>query len=134
MSTSSDGSLSSAIQNYSYANNSGIHGLALSPNGKYLYSADDSGNAIWTHAVNETTGKLKVLNRLPGPRDHIDPRHVTVHKSGSYLYAVLEAGNELLEISLDKDTGLPSYTNVSYLLIPSGKFELERIFFTGTYV
>lgn len=121
MSVDSQGAFLSTTQNYTYANNSGIHGLALSPDGKYLYSADDSGNSIWTHAVDKKTGELSIQGRLPGPKNRTDPRHVTVHKSGKYLYTVLEEGNELLELSLDKDSGLPAYTNVSYLLIPNGK-------------
>ncbi|KAI9740616.1 MAG: hypothetical protein M1834_005197 [Cirrosporium novae-zelandiae] len=118
MSVSSTGALSTVIQNYTYTSTSGVHGLALSPNSKYLYSADDSGNAIWTHRVNNETGTLTFLSKLSGPTTGADPRHVATHPSGTHLYAILEGTNQLAVYSLSQSTGLPTNTTKTYSLIP----------------
>lgn len=113
------GSLASIVQNVSYTNDSGVHGLALSPAGTFLYSADDSANSIWTHSIDATTGALTLVNQLAAPSDGANPRHAAVHPGGKYLYVVLEEANALAQYSLDADTGVPVYTNVTYPLIPT---------------
>ena len=45
-----------------YASDSGVHCMAVSPDNKDLYSADDTGNAIWTHAV-QPNGSLKYIGK-----------------------------------------------------------------------
>ena len=95
MSVTSNGTLSNVEQDYVHSTSSSVHGLALSPDQQILYSPDDSGNAVWTHCVNQTTGALTYVTKLSGPVTGADPRHVAVHPSGQYMYVVLEGSNEL---------------------------------------
>ncbi|OCL08034.1 3-carboxy-cis,cis-mucoante lactonizing enzyme [Glonium stellatum] len=120
MSVAPNGTLSNVEQDYVYSTSSGVHGLALSPDQRFLYSADDSGNAVWTHRVNQTTGALTYVAKLPGPATGADPRHVAVHPSGKYMYVVLEGSNELGIYEIDVATGIPTFTNTTYPLIPEG--------------
>lgn len=119
MSVDSTGAIDEVVQNYTYLSTSGVHGLAFSPDGSIMYSADDTANSLWTHSVNSTTGEVTELSRISGPASGSDPRHVAVHPNGTYLYAVLEGANALAVYSLDNTTGLPTYTNKTYPLIPS---------------
>ncbi|TVY75964.1 Carboxy-cis,cis-muconate cyclase [Lachnellula suecica] len=120
MSVDENGVLSEVIQDYSYNTSSGVHGMAFDSANDFLYSADDSGNALWTHSVDNTTGELTFVSSVAGPVTGADPRHVTVHPEGQYLYVVLEGANELAQYSIDTTTGIPFFENVTYPLIPSG--------------
>ncbi|KAK6836871.1 hypothetical protein PG987_007366 [Apiospora arundinis] len=54
------GVLQEVVQSWHYArNNSAIHGLALDPDGMTIYSADLSGDAIWSHSLSpDGTGRV----------------------------------------------------------------------------
>lgn len=115
------GVMDEVIQNYTYfANVSGVHGTAFSPGSQYLYSADDLGNALWTHRVNRTTGEVTFLAALAGPSSGSDPRHVTVHPNGKYLYSILEGTSQLAQYTIDQGTGVPTY-DLAYPLILSAQ-------------
>jgi carboxy-cis,cis-muconate cyclase len=120
MSVDENGVLSELIQNYTYATASGVHGMALNKANTFLYSADDSANTLWTHSVDSTTGELTYVASIAGPVTGADPRHVAVHPDGQYLYVILEGANELAQYTIDQSTGIPSFENVTYPLIPSG--------------
>lgn len=120
MSVDENGTLSELIQNYTYKSTSAVHGMAMNSANSILYSADDSGNTLWTHSVDNTTGELTYVASLAGPATGADPRHVAVHPEGQYLYVILEGANELAQYSIDQSTGIPSFQNVTYPLIPSG--------------
>ncbi|KAK2604136.1 hypothetical protein N8I77_007091 [Diaporthe amygdali] len=112
------GALDAVIQNYTYfVNKSGVHGAALSPDSRYLYSADDTGNTLWTHAVDPATGEVAVLANLTGPTPGSDPRHVVVHPKGHYLYVILEGASQLAQYTIDRETGLPAYEDAYSLLL-----------------
>ncbi|RDW94631.1 hypothetical protein BP5796_00394 [Coleophoma crateriformis] len=119
MSVDANGVISGMQQNYTYSSSSGVHGMAFNPANTFLYSSDDSGNALWTHSVDQTTGELTYVANVSGPATGSDPRHVAVHPSGEYLYVILEGVNELAQYSIDNATGIPSFDNVTYPLIPS---------------
>jgi carboxy-cis,cis-muconate cyclase len=109
------------VQNYTYfADVSGVHGTDFSPDSHYLYSADDTGNTLWTHLVNRTTGEVTFLAALAGPSSGSDPRHVTVHPNGKYLYVILEGVSQLAQYRIDQGTGVPTY-DLAYPLILSAQ-------------
>ncbi|KUJ21723.1 3-carboxy-cis,cis-mucoante lactonizing enzyme [Mollisia scopiformis] len=120
ISVDESGVLSELIQNYTYKSTSAVHGLAMNTQNTFLYSADDSGNTLWTHSVDNTTGELTYVASLDGPATGSDPRHVAIHPEGQYLYVILEGANELAQYTVDQSTGIPSFQNVTYPLIPSG--------------
>lgn len=122
MSVDADGALASLVQNYTYASDSGVHGTAISPDGKFIYGADDSANTIWTHSIDGTTGEVTYVDDLAGPSTDSGPRHAAVHPNGTYLYIVLEGSNEVAQYSLDQETGLPTMSpNTTWPLTPEGK-------------
>lgn len=114
------GKLDAVTQNYTYFSSSAVHGTALSPDSRFLYSADDSGNTLWAHSVDQTTGEVTLLANLTAPDSSSHPRHVTVHPNGSYIYTIYESTSELAQYTVDQSTGIPSFENVTYSLLPSG--------------
>ncbi|KAH8684513.1 Lactonase, 7-bladed beta-propeller-domain-containing protein [Tricladium varicosporioides] len=119
MSVDSTGTLTGIIANATYGNSSGVHGLALSANNDFLYSADDMGNAVWVHSVNATSGEIAEVQYLAAPTG-ADPRHMVVHPKGNYAYVVFEASSEIGVYSRDTTTGELTYTNITYPLLPTG--------------
>ena len=125
-SVNSDGSLAKNIQNYEYSPKTGIHGMVFDPTETYLYSADLRANKIWTHKKDKETGQLTLVNALeaPAPGDH--PRWVALHPSGKYLYVLMEAGNRLAVYVIDEQSHIPTFTHITYPLIPPGNI-LSRL-------
>ena len=117
-----DGAIDKEIQNYEYEPKTGIHGMVFDASETYLYSADLRANKIWTHKKDPETGKLELVHcvEAPDPGDH--PRWVAIHPSGAYLYVLMEAGNRLAVYVIDEKTHCPTFTQITYPLIPPGQF------------
>ncbi|PIA88996.1 Carboxy-cis,cis-muconate cyclase [Cercospora beticola] len=118
MSVDDTGALDEVIQNYTYGSESAVHGMAIGSDGSYLFSADDSGNQLWTHKINRPSGNLTLMASVYGPESGSNPRHVATHPAGEYLYAVLEESNEIGQYWIEV-TGQLRWQNVSFGLIPS---------------
>jgi len=60
--------------------------LAVHPNGKWVYAANESGkqSAISAFSVDAASGKLTLLNQLPSEGE--DPCYLSFDKSGKYLF------------------------------------------------
>jgi carboxy-cis,cis-muconate cyclase len=121
MSVDETGVLEAVIQNYTYFNSSGVHGTALSPDSGFLYSADDTGNTLWTHSIDPATGKVALVTNLTAPTTGADPRHVAVHPNGDYVYVVLEGSSQLAQYAVDESTGIPSLSGELYPLLKDGE-------------
>jgi len=74
ISVDENGVLAQVMQNYTYASGSAAHGMAFDSTNSFLYSADDTGNSLWTHKVDNSTGKLTLVSILSGPVNGADPR------------------------------------------------------------
>lgn len=122
-----DGGLDKNVQNYEYQPNSAIHGMVFDPTETYLYSADMWANKIWTHKKGPD-GQLTLVGSLEAPSAGDHPRWVAIHPSGHYLYALMEAGNNLAVYVIDEQTHLPIFTHLTYPLIPSGKIHSTLLF------
>lgn len=120
LSVDDTGKIDAVVQNYTYFNSSAVHGTAFSPDSKFLYSADDSGNTLWTHSIDQSTGEVTLVSNLTAPSASAHPRHATVHPGGKYIYVILEGSSQLAQYSIDSDTGIPSFQNVTYSLLESG--------------
>ena len=114
------GSLQSPFANITYDNRAGVHGLALSPQNDFIYSADDMGNAVWVHYYNQSSAVTKEVQRTSAP-DGSDPRHIAVHPAGLFVYVLYEKLSKLAVYTRNKSTGRLVNTNVTYSLIPSCK-------------
>lgn len=115
------GSLKSAFANVTYDSAAAVHGTSLSSDGRFIYSADDPGNAVWSHSYDSTTGVVTEIQKLDAPSGS-DPRHLAVHPNGEWVYVVFEASSEIATYKRDVNTGLLTFTNVTYPLLPTGKY------------
>ncbi|CAI7628937.1 unnamed protein product [Penicillium pancosmium] len=113
----SSGTLESVETNITYSSDSGIHGLALSSDSRYIYSGDDMGSSIWAHSYDEATTSVTTLQRLNVTGN---PRHLAVSPQGTFIYVVLEQNNQLAVFNRDKRKGLISGRNKTFSLLPSG--------------
>jgi carboxy-cis,cis-muconate cyclase len=120
------GALQSVRANATYDSGSGVHGSDVSPDGDFFYSADDMGNGVWVHAVDETAGTVEEIQHLDAD-DGSDPRHLTVHPNGKWVYVVYEAASSIAVYSRDNSTGMLTFTNTTYSLLPDGKILLALI-------
>lgn len=114
------GELEENFANATYDSAAGVHGTALSPNNDFIYSADDMGNAVWVHSYDKETGTIEEVQYLAAA-DGSDPRHVTVHPNGQWVYVVYEAANSIATYKRDTATGELTFTNTTYSILPSGK-------------
>ncbi|KAK9419183.1 putative Lactonase, 7-bladed beta-propeller-domain-containing protein [Seiridium unicorne] len=113
------GTLQTSFANATYNSAGGIHGTALSPNNDFIYSADDTGNAVWVHSYDNVTGTIEEVQYLSAADDS-DPRHVTVHPNGQWVYFVYEAASSVAAYKRDETTGELTFTNTTYSLLPTG--------------
>ena len=119
-SVNESGGLESNIQNYEYSPDSAIHGMVFDASETYLYSADMWGDKIWTHEKDSQTGHLTLVGSLSAPSAGDHPRWVEIHPSGTYLYVLMEAGNNLAVYVIDKRTHMPVFTHMTYPVVPPG--------------
>lgn len=113
------GTLGSVTGIVTYDSSAGIHGSDLSADNKFFYSADDIGNGVWSHSYDSTTGTAEKLQHLEAAEGS-DPRHITVHPNGGWAFAVYEAASSTASYSRDTTTGLLTFTNTTYSLLPTG--------------
>lgn len=113
-----EGTLEKCVQNFEFMPKTGIHGMVFDASETYLYSADLRGNKVWTHKKDEK-GHLTLAGYVeaPDPGDH--PRWVELYQN--YLYVLMEAGNRLAVYVIDEQTHLPTFTHMTYPLIPPGE-------------
>jgi 6-phosphogluconolactonase len=83
--------------------------IAVDPSGRFAYSADPSGNAVWEYTIN-TSGVL-ALNTTSsvsaGPSASIPGANsVVAEPTGQYLYATNESLGQIFAFSIDPSTGL----------------------------
>lgn len=111
-----------ALQSWELAAASGVHGLAWGnatgdDGAQRLYLADLTGDMIWTHAVDGSSGQATVLGNV-SVEEGWAPRHVAVHPSSGYLYATMQTPSLLVAHELDADTGLVGAEAFRSPLIP----------------
>lgn len=78
------------------------------------------GNAVWVHSYDSTTGVIEEVQHLDAANDS-DPRHLTIHPNGKWVYVVYEAANSVAVYDRDNSTGMLTFTNTTYSLLPDGK-------------
>lgn len=120
ISVDTTGALQATVANLTYNSSAGVHGLSLSPQNDFVYSADDMGNAVWVHSFDSATGTAKQLQYLAAPSG-ADPRHLAAHPNGQWVYVIYEAANQLAVYKRDNATGLLTDMNTTYPLLPSSK-------------
>lgn len=114
------GALETSFADLSYDSTAGIHGLALSPDDNFIYSADDMGNAVWVHSYKRSTGAVEEVQYISAPTS-ANPRHLAVHPNGLFVYVLYEELSEIAVFSRHVSTGMLTNTNKTFSLIPSSK-------------
>ncbi|WYZ45032.1 hypothetical protein EsH8_VIII_000348 [Colletotrichum jinshuiense] len=113
------GVLQETTANVTYNSACGVHGTGLTYNNDFIYSADDIGNAVWVHSYDNNTGEVAEVQYLAAAEGS-DPRHLTVHPNGNWVYVVYEAASTIASYKRDTTTGQLTFTNTTYPLLPSG--------------
>ncbi|CAN9244976.1 unnamed protein product [Alternaria alternata] len=114
----STGALTAATANLTYNSTSGVHGLDISPDAAFVYSADDMGNAVWAHSYDRETKTAQTLQYLAAP-EGANPRHLAVHPNGGWVYVIYEEANSLAVYKRDNKTGLLTDEKTTYSLLPA---------------
>ncbi len=113
------GGLMDMAQSWVYGRSTSVRGMAFGWGyGQVLYTADASGDAIWTHSFG-LYGEVYFMGRYPVPEDS-HPRHVVTHPFGKYLFASMEGSGQLVAYLLDPYLGLVVGNESIYSLIPQG--------------
>ena len=122
LSVDANGVVDKVTDSWNYASGSGIHGRAVAKrNGRqYIYSADLNGDIVWTHVVDDATGRVTEVGRLKMSQSGLHPRHLEVHPNGTYVYVLMEAANAISAFSLDTSTFAAANQSSTYSLIPQG--------------
>ncbi|RBQ66863.1 hypothetical protein FVER14953_13026 [Fusarium verticillioides] len=77
------------------------------------------GNAVWVHSYDRESGKIEEVQYLAAEGGS-NPRHLTVHPNGKWVYVVYEEANSIAAYKRDTKTGKLEFRNETYSLLPSG--------------
>ena len=84
--------------------------VAIHPNGKFLYAANESGkqSMISAFSIDAKTAKLTLLNQLPAEGE--DPCHLTFDQTGKYLFAANYTSGNVTAFPIQSDGKLGAPT------------------------
>ncbi|KAF5568022.1 hypothetical protein FPHYL_2956 [Fusarium phyllophilum] len=105
-------------QLHAWSKDCGIFAQAVDVSGNLL-STSKVGNAVWVHSYDRETGKVEEVQYLAADEGP-NTRHLTVHPSGKWVYAVYEEANSIAAYKRDTKTGKLDFHNETYGLLPSG--------------
>ncbi|MCC9136801.1 lactonase family protein [Pontibacter silvestris] len=77
--------------------------VKVSPDGKFLYGSNRGHNSIVVYAINESTGKLSVVQHVGTNGDW--PRDFAIDQTGNVLLVANERSNNIVSFKIDKATG-----------------------------
>jgi carboxy-cis,cis-muconate cyclase len=122
-----DGRMNNLQQTFAFNKGSTIRGMVLDPDSKYLYTADEKANGIWTHLINDK-GTINQIGFTVSPVAKSAPKHLVFHPDGRYIYAVFSGINTVAVFAVNTSSTTAAtprlmYTGLSYSLIPPGKLQ-----------
>jgi carboxy-cis,cis-muconate cyclase len=121
ISVDAEGTLNKVVQAFKYGDRSQIKGMAMDPENKFLYSADEAANGIWTHRISDE-GTVKQVSFTTAPFVNSAPRKLVVHPNGRYLHLICSRSNSVLVYAINSGPSSEkaplTYTGVSYSLLP----------------
>jgi 6-phosphogluconolactonase len=85
--------------------------VALHPSGKFLYGSNRGHNTIVVYAVNETTGRLTLVEHVSSGGQR--PRNFGIDPSGRFLLSANQDTNNVVVMHLDAATGRLTPTGVT---------------------
>jgi len=97
-----------ALQRVSLISSDGVnpYGLAIDPNGTYLYAGNTSSNSISIFS-GANTGTLKEVSGSPFADIYNDPVALLLDSKGQYLYVANQVSNNVAVYAITSATGLP---------------------------
>ena len=84
----------------------GVVSLAVHPSGKFLFAVSFSYTALWSYAINPTTGALTLLNSIQYNSFPTSLTDVVVHPSGQFLYVSDWGDSSVMGFSIDGNGNL----------------------------
>ncbi len=76
--------------------------IHVTPDGKFLYASNRGHDSIAAFAIDQTTGKLKVLGQTPTEKT---PRAFELDPTGNFLIAAGQSSHQLAVYRIDRKTG-----------------------------
>ncbi|MFD0799101.1 lactonase family protein [Maribacter chungangensis] len=89
--------------------------VRLSPDGKFLYGSNRGENTIVVFAVDQTSGKLSLIEREDVRGDW--PRNFNIDPSGNFLLVANQRSNNITVYKRDKENGGLTFTHE--IVLPS---------------
>lgn len=80
-----------------------LSAIAVSPSGKFLIAADYNLNAVWSYALNATTGALVLASGAPSPTGNT-PLYLAFDATSAFAYVSCE-GTGISAFSIDQTGG-----------------------------
>ena len=78
--------------------------VVVHPSGKFLYAANRGHNSTAVFAVEESTGRVRSIEREPTQGDH--PRFVGIDPTGTVYLAANRFSNNIVSFHVNKQTGM----------------------------
>lgn len=109
------------------------NGMAITPNGSFLYVANQGGGTISGYTINQATGALTAIagsNPSPFPTG-TTPVRLAIHPNGKFIYCANAGTNDISVFNINQSTGalvqngptIPVGANPQGIVIdPSGAF------------
>jgi 6-phosphogluconolactonase len=87
----------------SYKGENGCADIHISPDGQFLYGSNRGHDSIVVYAVDQTTGKLTVVEYVSTQGGH--PRNFAVSPDGRFLLVANRDGNNIVTFTRNEHTG-----------------------------
>jgi 6-phosphogluconolactonase (cycloisomerase 2 family) len=81
------------------------YGAGLTPDGRFLYTANRTPNNIGAYSVDTSTGALGSVAGAPFPVVGLAPRMLAIAPNGNFLYTVTQSGNTVVGFAVNRTNG-----------------------------
>ena len=90
---------------FTFQTNTGPYGIAVHPNGQFVYSTLSNTEDLDGLSVDLSTGVLSLLSGAPFSAGVLIPQGIAMHPSGKFLYASTAGVGSIVAFSVDQQTG-----------------------------
>ena len=114
----STGTLSFVEGHSEYGILDGVNGLAVSPDGNWLYAAAQDANALVVFSRDQSTGLLTLIESAVDGLEGVDglagATDVAVSPDGANVYVASKIDDAVAVFGVDEDTGLPVFVEAHF--------------------
>lgn len=98
--------------------------IHISPDGLFLYaSTRESANTIFIYKINQQTGQLKQIGKIPSGGVH--PRNFAIDPTGNFVLVANQRSNNIVVFKRDQQTGLLTATGTTVSLPNPSSLQLR---------